>query len=95
MDLSNIKVHVFEPEDAEVKQPAWYKDVTTFNYSKCFEDPSQLAIGDVIEDDMGTRFRIISRHWKWVKDENNNVNNILEFTVERYIRRGKQNPFML
>jgi len=92
--LENIRVHVFEPEDSSNQLP-WYKDIKTFEYSKCFYYPLALQIGHIIEDDMGTRFKILSVHWKWDKDENNNPYNVLEFTVERYMRRGKQNPYML
>lgn len=94
--LENVKIHVCEPEESNSKD-MWYKDVTTFSYSQCLSDPTQLHIGDIIEDDMGTRFRILSRHWKWIKEDIDisSVKPILEFTVERYIRRGKQNPFML
>lgn len=90
-----VKIHVFEPEDSPVKQPAWYKDPNTFKYSECFLMPESLYIGDVIEDDMGARFKIISRHWKWDKDQMGETYPVLEFTVERYMRRGKQNPFMI
>lgn len=96
ISLENVKIHVCEPDESVMKE-MWYKDPATFSYSQCFEMPNLLNVGDIIEDDMGTRFRILSRHWKWTKEdlENSSVKPILEFTVERYMRRGKQNPFML
>lgn len=88
-----IRLHVFEPEES-TNQQDWYKDLKTFSYTKCFDDNNYkfISIGDIIEDDMGTRFRILSRHWKFDTIEQKPV---LEFTAERYIRRGKQNPYMI
>ena len=96
MSLKNVRIHVCEPDES-VQKEMWYKDPTTFSYSRCFDCPEFLNIGDIVEDDMGTRFRILSRHWKWTKDDLDieSIMPILEFTVERYMRRGKQNPFML
>ena len=94
MENFEIKIHVCEPEESVYKE-MWYKDTSTFEYSHCLDHPENLNIGDIIEDDMGTRFIILSRHWKWAKEDLNQTHHILEFTVERYIRRGKQNPFML
>ena len=94
MDKFNIKIHVCEPEGSVFKE-MWYKDPSTFSYCQCFDSPECINVGDIIEDNMGTRFKILSRHWKWIKvDDNKNV-PLLEFTVERYMRHGKQNPFML
>jgi len=93
-DGTKIRMHVFEPEES-VNQQDWYKDMTTFNNSKIVESYIYLAVGDVIEDDIGTRFRILSRHWKWEKDDENVITPVLEFTVERYMRHGKQNPYMI
>ncbi len=90
----NVRIHVCEPEESTYKE-MWYKDPGSFEYSKCFEYPEHLNVGDIIEDDMGTRFKILSRHWKWEKEDLNITHPILEFTVERYVRHGKQNPFML
>lgn len=92
--LDNIKIHVCEPEDSVYKE-MWYKDVTTFSHAQCLENPLELFVGDIIEDDTGARFRILSRHFKWEKLDIDKYKPILEFTVERYMRRGKQNPFML
>lgn len=94
MDNFEIKVHVFEPEESTYTE-SWYKDINTFECSQCFKHPEYLQIGHIIEDDMGTRFRILSVHWKWRKEDLNIFIPIIEFTVERYMRRGKQNPYML
>lgn len=94
LTLDNIKIHVCEPQESSYKD-MWYKDPTTFSYCHCFDEPAMLSIGSIIEDDMGARFKILSIHWKWEKIGTNEHKPILEFTVERYIRRGKQNPFML
>ena len=94
MDLENIRIHVCEPEESPYKE-MWYKDITTFSYCHCLDFAENINIGDIIEDDTGARFRVLSRHWKWEKMDLTNHKPILEFTVERYIRRGKQNPFML
>ena len=92
--FGNIRLHVFEPKDS-IEQNDWYKDITTFSYSKCFEHPEYIQIGHIVEDDMGGRFRILSIHHKWMKDENNNPQPVIEFTAERYMRHGKQNPYMI
>ena len=89
-----IRMHVFEPEES-VNKDSWYKDMSTFNNSKLLNYWNMINVGDIVEDDMGARFRILSRHWKWEKDENNNSCTVLEFTAERYMRHGKQNPYML
>ena len=94
MGIDNVKIHVCEPAES-ISKEMWYKDPTTFTYSRCFDEPSLIHIGDIIEDDMGTRFKVLSRHWKWHKEDLGSTTSILEFTVERYMRRGKQNPFML
>ena len=94
MDINNIRLHVFEPKESSNKE-SWYKNTSTFNNCKCFDNISLLHVGDIIEDDMGTRFRILSRHWKWEKTDLTQYKPIFELTLERYIRRGKQNPFML
>lgn len=94
MDISNIKIHVFEPEES-VNKESWYKDPSTFSYSQCFDNIENIQIGHIIEDDMGTRFRILSIHHKWQKIDMNSYKPIIEFTVERYIRHGKQNPYMI
>lgn len=94
MDNLQIKIHVCEPEES-INKEMWYKDLSTFSYCGCFNVPGLINVGDIIEDDMGTRFKVLSRHWKWVKEDLNKPQPILEFTVERYMRRGKQNPFML
>lgn len=97
LEVSNnlhIRMHVFEPEES-VNQEDWYKDMTTFKYMKLSEVYGDIQIGDIIEDDTGARFRILSRHWKWDKDTNNLSYPILEFTAERYMRHGKQNPYMI
>lgn len=89
-----IRMHVFEPDESLNKED-WYKDMTTFNNCELLNFWNMINIGDVVEDDTGARFRILSRHWKWEKDENNNVTPVIEFTSERYIRHGKQNPYMI
>lgn len=89
-----VRMHVFEPEES-VNQEDWYKDLTTFKYSEFEKNFKYIAVGDIVEDDSGARFRVLSRHWKWEKNENNKSIAVLEFTVERYMRRGKQNPYML
>ena len=89
-----VKLHVFEPEESSNKE-SWYKDLDTFSNCSCFNEPVLLNVADIIEDNMGARFRIISKHWKWEKIDIDKIVPILEFTAERYIRRGKQNPFML
>ena len=94
MNNLGIKIHVCEPEES-VSKEMWYKDPATFSYCQCFNDPTHINVGDIIEDNMGTRFRVLSRHWKWTKEDLTQSKAILEFTVERYMRRGKQNPFML
>ncbi len=89
-----VRMHVFEPDES-VYQDSWYKDLTTFKNSEFEKNFKYIAVGDVVEDDTGARFRVLSRHWKWEKDEVGKSTPVLEFTVERYIRRGKQNPYML
>lgn len=89
-----LRMHVFEPEES-INKEDWYKDLTTFHNSNFLTNYKNVLVGDIVEDDMGARFKVLSRHWKWEKDENNDVIPVLEFTVERYIRRGKQNPYML
>ena len=89
-----VRMHVFEPDES-INKEDWYKDLTTF---KCTDLPNNFKyynVGDVVEDDTGARFRILSRHWKWERDANGQSCPLLEFTVERYIRRGKQNPYMI
>ena len=94
LGIDNVKLHVCEPQESTYKQ-MWYKDPNTFTYCHCFDDPTHIQIGHIIEDDMGARFKVLSIHWKWEKIDLNTTKPIIEFTVERYIRRGKQNPFML
>lgn len=89
-----VRMHVFEPEES-VNSESWYKDLTTFKYIDLPNNFKYYNIGDIVEDDMGARFKVLSRHWKWEKDENNDVISVLEFTVERYMRHGKQNPYMI
>ena len=93
--LENIRIHVFEPEDSPAPQDPWYKEPSTFSHCGCFDNPEQIQSGHILEDDMGTRFRVTSVHWKWKKEDLNVFIPVLEFTVERYMRHGKQNPFML
>ena len=89
-----VRMHVFEPDESTNKED-WYKDLTTFKHIDLPNNFKYYNIGDVVEDDMGARFRILSRHWKWDSDANGQSCPVLEFTVERYIRRGKQNPYMI
>ena len=91
---SKIRMHVFEPEES-INEEDWYKDMTTFKNANILENYRFLNVADVVEDDTGARFRILSRHWKWESGENNDIIPVLEFTVERYIRHGKQNPYMI
>lgn len=90
----NLRMHVFEPAESSNQQD-WYKDMTTFNNMNMKTVWSWIQIGDIVEDDTGARFRILSKHWKWDKDESGTAYGVLEFTVERYIRHGKQNPYMI
>ena len=94
MDISNIRIHVFEPEES-INKESWYKDPSTFSYSQCFDNIGNIQIGHIIEDDMGTRFRVLSVHHKFKKEDLNIFTPIVEFTVERYMRHGKQNPYMI
>jgi len=89
-----VRVHVFNPEES-VNKDDWYKDVTTFEWCSCFQNPTLVQIGHIIEDNSGARFRVLSVHWKWEKDENNKISPVIEFTVELYMRHGKQNPYMI
>lgn len=90
----HIRMHVFEPDES-VNKDDWYKDMTTFNNMQIQEVYNNIHIGDIVEDDTGARFRIISRHWKWDRDLNGQSYPVLEFTAERYMRHGKQNPYMI
>jgi len=93
-DSGLIRMHVFEPEES-VNKEDWYKDLTTFSNANLLDNIKNLAVGDIVEDDSGARFRILSRHWKWQRDDKNTITPVFELTVERYMRRGKQNPYML
>lgn len=95
-DFNNIhiRIHVFEPDES-TNQEDWYKDMTTFKNMNIIKIYIYINIGDIVEDDTGARFRIISRHWKWDRDANGQSYPVLEFTAERYIRHGKQNPYMI
>lgn len=90
----HLRMHVFEPEES-VNHDDWYKDMTTFDNMQLRDVWRNISVGDIVEDSTGARFKIISRHWKWDKDENGRPYSVLEFTSERYMRRGKQNPYML
>lgn len=90
----NVRMHVFEPAES-VNQNDWYKDLTTFENMNFSAWCCNFYAGDIVEDDSGARFRILSRHWKWDKDEHGKPYSVLEFTVERYMRHGKQNPYMM
>ena len=89
----HIRMHVFEPDES-INKEDWYKDMTTFSNMQLTEVFLNINTSDIVEDNTGARFRILSRHWKWDKDENGIAYSVLEFTVERYMRRGKQNPYM-
>ena len=89
-----VRMHVFEPPES-VNQEDWYKDMTTFDNCGVIRNFVFIQVGDIIEDDTGARFRILSRHWKWESDEKNEITPVIEFTAERYIRHGKQNPYMI
>lgn len=94
VDGTKIRMHVFEPDES-TNQEDWYKDISTFKCSEFTKNFKNVIVGDIVEDDTGARFRVLSRHWKWERDANGQSCPVLEFTVERYIRRGKQNPYMI
>ena len=89
-----LRMHVFEPDES-VNKEDWYKDMSTFNNMNIINVYYCINVGDIVEDDQGGRFKIISRHWKWDRDEDNKSYPVLEFTAERYMRHGKQNPYMI
>lgn len=89
-----VRMHVFEPDES-VNKEDWYKDMTTFSNMGFISVFLNINTSDIVEDNTGARFRILSKHWKWDRDGNGVTYPVLEFTAERYIRRGKQNPYML